>query len=82
MSSAKCNKVVSDIYGKLEFFDEISKYWFIRTFCTIFECYDFNPFSLQSIKGKKQKQNKNKNSVKSVVHKCKNMYQLLNAISS
>ena len=36
------NKVVSDIFGKFEFFDEISKYGFIRTFCTIFESY--NPF--------------------------------------
>ena len=39
-SLAECNKVVSDIFGKIEFFDEISKYGFICTFCTIFESYD------------------------------------------
>ena len=28
ISLAECNKVVSDIFGKIEFFDEISKYGF------------------------------------------------------
>ena len=54
-STAECNKVVSDIFGKFEF---LMKYQnmgslFIRTFCTIFESY--NPFSFRNIKKKRCK---------------------------